>query len=165
MMANQGDSGSAPPRRRQHEDIWSLPAITALEIVRRRYRRPRKYQRAGRLVEIAEGIEIIIETDDEIPARALSPVLNVGRTQVTEALATGHRTYRFAVVDEDALHEGAPIRLGWIGLPPPDGAARFSYHAPHGTAEEEDEPQTGRRSSFLDFLLGGLRRFFGRPAR
>lgn len=157
-MAIQGDSGSALPRREQGQGLWTLPAIVALSIIRRRYLRPRRYQRAGRLIALEEGIEIVVETDDEFPARALSPVLNIGREQVTECTAIGPRRYLFAVTDEAVLREGAPIRLGWIGLPPPEGTARFSYHAPSGEAERESE----RRRSLLDVLRAIWRRLFGR---
>jgi|GEM_PF-2089774 len=158
-MAIQGDTGSGLPPQ-PHEDIWALPQIRALRIVRRRYRRPRKYMLRGRTIEIEEGVEIIIETDGGFPARALSPVLNVGRAQVAEASEISPHSYRFAVVEEEALEDGAPIRLGWIGLPPPEDAARFVFHAPRGPAEEEPELEAARWPSILDWLLRIIRRLF-----
>jgi hypothetical protein len=137
-MASQSDSGARLPQ--PQDDIWTLPEIRSLRILRRRHSPPRKFQRAGRLIEVGEGTEIIIETDGEIPVRALSPVLNIGSEQVTEVEPAGRHSYRFFVVDEAVLREGAPIRLGWMGLPAPAKESRFTFHDPVGEAEEARPP-------------------------
>lgn len=168
-MTIQSDSGSRLPPPRQG-DIRTLPEISSLTIVRRRYRRPRRFQLAGRLIEISEGTEIVVETDGEIPIRALSPVLNVGSTQLTELERASERSYRFFVLDEPALREGAPIRLGWIGLPPPKDEALFTYYAPRGEAEEAP---VSPGSDILTWIIARLpalarriiERLFGRAGR
>lgn len=125
----QGDSESrlqTAPRR----DLWALPNIETLTIERVQYRPARKHVVAGKVVEFSEGIEIVVQTDGEIPIRALSPALYVGDAELAENERVSATSYRFFVLDEDALRVGAPITLGWIGLRPPEGRSKFRYDVP-----------------------------------
>lgn len=128
-MATTGDSGSRLPDK-QSPDLWALPEIKSLRIERVRYKTPRKHAAGGKLVEFREGIEILIETDGDIPVRALSPALNVGSEQVVENEPVGKNAQRFFVTNPEALREGAAISLGWVGQPAPKGKAKFRYHVP-----------------------------------
>ena len=131
----QGDSElhpDTPPRR----DLWTLPKIRRIYIERRRYDPPRKHAIAGGVVEVAEGTEIIVETADTIPMRALSPALYVGGVEVAENEQVDATTLRFFVADERTLRAGAPIVLGWAGHPPRSTRSSHRYQAPgtSGTA-------------------------------
>lgn len=128
-MANSGDSGGRLPDK-PSRDLWALPAIKAVSIERVRYKNPRKHPVGGQLVTIEEAIEITIETDGEIPVRALSPALNVGQAQMVENEPVGTRGLRFFVTDGQALRDGAPISLSWVGQPAQGGKAKFHYRAP-----------------------------------
>jgi hypothetical protein len=131
-MTTQGDSESrqpAPPGR----DLWALPEIRSLTIERVRYRSPRRHAVAGEVVEFDEGVEITLETNGEIPIRALSPALHVGSTELAENEQVDATSYRFFVLDEAAVRSGDPITLGWAGHPPAKAKADFRYEAPAGT--------------------------------
>jgi hypothetical protein len=130
-MTMQGDS-SSHPRKPPSRDLWKLPRIEKVTIQRVRYQPPRKHVIGGRVVEFAEGVEILVQTDGEIPVRALSPALNVGDAEVVENERAAEGAYRFFVLDEEALDEGAPISLGWVGVPKKRGKAKFRYRAPGG---------------------------------
>lgn len=119
-----------PPRR----DLWKLPSIQSLKIERVQYRNGRKHTVAGTLIELKEGLEILIQTDGEIPVRALSPALHIGRVEVAENERIGDKAYRFFVLNEGELEKGAAIALGWVGAPPPPKAKpKFRYEPPRGS--------------------------------
>jgi len=125
----QGDSESrlqTAPRR----DLWALPNIETLTIERVQYRPARKHVVAGKVVEFSEGIEIVVQTDGEIPMRALSPALYIGSTELAENERVTATSYRFFVLDKKALQAGAPISLGWVGHPAPKTRSKFRYQAP-----------------------------------
>jgi hypothetical protein len=128
-MAMQGDSESRLPPTPQR-DLWALPEIKTLKVERVRYRSARKHVIAGKVIEVADGIEIVVQTDGEIPIRALSPALHVGSAEIAENERVSETSYRFFVLDEKALRPGAPITLGWVGHPAPKGRARFRYETP-----------------------------------
>ena len=115
-----------PPRR----DLWDLPNITTVEIERVRYRTPRRHTLRGETVELHQGIEILVETDGDIPVRALSPALHVGAAELVENEQVAERRYRFFVLDEKQLREGAPISLGWAGARAKRRPTKFKYSAP-----------------------------------
>jgi hypothetical protein len=131
----QGDSETELDQR-PSRDIWSLPRITSMQVARVRYRRPRRHAVDGRIVEQDTGVEIVVETDGEIPIRALAPALHVGSAEVAENEQRGTTTYRFFVLDEQALQPGDPITLGWVGHPPPDTTSRFRYEPPSTVTSE-----------------------------
>jgi hypothetical protein len=125
----QGDSEYLPQKPRPR-DLWALPKIRGISIERKRYLPPRKHAVAGELVEFGEGVEIVVQTESEIPIRALSPALYVGSIEIAENEQVDATTYRFFVLDEHALREGAPIVLGWVGQPPPKKRSAFRYGVP-----------------------------------
>lgn len=117
-----------------HRDLWTLPKIKELKIERVRYRVPRKHTVGGREVVFEEGVEILVQTDGEIPIRALSPALHIGSAEVAENEQVDARLYRFFVFDEAALRAGASITLGWVGhARPKSGDRTFRYEAPRDT--------------------------------
>ena len=125
----QGDSElhpDIPPRR----DLWTLPKIRRIAIERRRYDPPRRHAIAGAIVEVTQGTEIIVETTEAIPMRALSPALYVGGVEVAENEQVDATTLRFFVADERALRAGAPIVLGWAGHPPSTTRSSHRYEPP-----------------------------------
>lgn len=179
-MAVQGDTGSRlpPPPR---SDLWTLPQIRTLDIERVRYLPPRKQIVAGTVIEIGEGVEIIVRTDGEIPMRALAAALYVGTAEVAEGERIDPTTYRFFVLDEADLLPGAPIRLGWAGLgaPAPDGKSTFPYAKPEGLVHRsgdgpsrrppEDEPREEtwwwRPFQILGAIIRWLTNLFRSPTR
>jgi hypothetical protein len=130
-MNSDSQSRIASP---EQPDLWQLPEITSVEVQRNRYRPARRHVLAGRVIEREEGIEILVRTEGEIPVRALSPALYVGDTQMVENEQVDPHLHRFFVIG-DQPEPGAPIRLGWVGHPPPPGQTRFRYESPAEGAE------------------------------
>jgi hypothetical protein len=128
-MLMTSDSESRLPKP-PHHDLWELPNIASVKIERVRYRTPRRHILRGEAVEFREGIEILVETDGDIPIRALSPALRVGAAELVENEQVAERRYRFFVFDEKQLREGAPISLGWVGARAKRGPTKFKYSAP-----------------------------------
>ena len=120
------DAGTGAPRPSPTE-LWRLPRIVKLSIERVRYPRPRRHVQAGRVVEVPEGVEVFVETAEELPIRALSPALYIGTTEVAENERVGERQYRFFVLDESTLRDGSPIALGWAGVPGRRVRSSFRY--------------------------------------
>jgi hypothetical protein len=135
----QSDSESRVPQPSQR-DLWGLPKIKALKVERVRYRKARKHVVKGKVVELNQGVEIIVQTDGEIPMRALSPALYVGSTEIAENERIDPTSYRFFALDEEALKAGAPITLGWVGHPAPKSRSKFRYQPPRDSGLE---PVTG----------------------
>jgi hypothetical protein len=119
----------APPRR----ELRALPNIQSIKIERVQYKNARKHTVAGKLVELREGVEIIVQTDGEIPVRALSPALHVGSAEIAENERIGDKAYRFFVLDAEALKKGDPITLGWVGARPSKTRTKFRYEPPRGS--------------------------------
>jgi hypothetical protein len=115
-MADTSDVQPPEPRR-EEPDISFLPEIVELASVRKSYRKPRYRARGGELEEVREAVEIIVETSEPFPQRALGPVLVVGSVELSEAERVGPNRYRFYGYDVERLKEDAPIRIGWFGQP------------------------------------------------
>lgn len=141
------NDASTPKDRRDEPDLWALPKLTRVRSVRVRYLRPRRRLLEGKPVEVSEGVELQVQTDGEIPIRALSPALFIGDAEVAENRTDPDgTTHRFLVDDEAKLADGAEITLGWVGHPPAGGSrtaakAKFRYSAP---TETIDEPPPAR---------------------
>jgi hypothetical protein len=126
-MTSDSDSRLPKPPDR---DLWKLPNIASVKIERVRYRTPRRHILRGGVVEFREGIEILVETEGAIPVRALSAALHVGAAELAENEQVAESRYRFFVLDEKQLREGAPISLGWVGARARRGRTKFRYSAP-----------------------------------
>jgi hypothetical protein len=126
-MTSDSDSRLPKPPDR---DLWKLPNIASVRIERVRYRTPRQHVVRGRVVECGEGIEILVETEGAIPVRALSAALHVGAAELSENEQVAEGRYRFFVLEEEQLREGAPISLGWVGVRAKRGRTKFRYSAP-----------------------------------
>jgi len=94
-------------------DLWFLPKVVRVEIARVRYPEPRQFVIDRKLQEVDEAVEIVVHTSEELPERAVAPVLFVGDHRLTESEPAGFRKYRFFAFDSTALKEDAPISLGW----------------------------------------------------
>jgi len=114
----------------EQRDLWALPEIESLTIERVGYREARRHVVSGEAVERSEGVEIAVRTTGEIPIRALSPALHVGKAEVAENEQLDATSYRFFVFDEEVLEDGAPISLGWAGHPPRRVRTKFRYERP-----------------------------------
>lgn len=145
-MVTQGDSGSRVSGPAE-PDLWALPRVVSLEVVRALYRNPRRHFVRGALVEMAEGLEITIRTDGEIPVRALSPALFVGGVEVRENETLSPTAYRFFVLDDQAPPPGAPVALGWAGLPGTAEVTEFRYQPPIAARQEQgrEAPPDGKK--------------------
>jgi len=118
-----GDSSSRIPEPAP-VDLWRLPRVLQIRARRVRYRAPKQHAVGSKVVEVNEGVEIDIRTDDEFPVRALSPVLYVGATALTELERVGKNHYRFRGIAPEKLIEGAPVLLGWSGTGPGGAATK-----------------------------------------
>jgi hypothetical protein len=92
---------------------WRLPRIVAMEALRVRYSPPAYHVIERELRPVSEAIEIVIQTEEPIPERALAPVLFVGDEELTESEPAGYLRYRFFGFYPDRLKESAELALGW----------------------------------------------------
>ena len=111
-------------------NLWSLPKISKLQIDRVTYSTPRRHVAGGRVVEFYDCIEILVQTDNDIPIRALSPALYVGNIEVAENERVSKGHYRFFVFDEEKLKDGAAISLGWASVTGKRARTKFKYRSP-----------------------------------
>jgi hypothetical protein len=111
--------GAIPEPRRPVRDPWYLPDIRRVEAVLRRYRRPRVTYEGLERVENKQAVELLVETSDPFPVRALSPVLYIGDEPVPDWELEDDSHYRFFAFRPERLEEGAPLSLGWPGDPVP----------------------------------------------
>lgn len=123
-----------PPHR--HPNLQHLPEVVAVQVHRVRYRRPRRLTVQGKDHQLAEAVEIVVETSEPLPIRALNPVLYVGDTALTVAEGEGERRYRFLAPRPDDLQPGAPIALGWNESGAARQPTRFTYQPPAQPAVE-----------------------------
>jgi hypothetical protein len=101
----QGDAGGVVR--------WRLPRIVAIEALRVRYSTPSYHVIDRELRPVSDAIEVVIQTEEPIPERALAPVLYIGDEELTESEPAGHLRYRFFGFYPDRVKDGAPIALGW----------------------------------------------------
>jgi hypothetical protein len=110
------DTDSINPNARG-EGQARLPAIKSVRVKRARYAAPRRYFRGLQPVEAREGIEVLIETTEELPVRSLSPVAFIGEVLPDDAEVAGPKLYRFFFFDIERLQPGAPISFGFPNAP------------------------------------------------
>lgn len=133
-MSNDPGQREARGRRPDHR----LPRILRVSTTRAAFDPPPRRNFDSALAPVPDTVEFLIETDGPIPVRALSPVLYVGDTPVTEVSADDDRHYRFVALRPASLRDGAPLVLGWSGQTP--GTALASDDA----AAESDAQETFR---------------------
>ena len=109
-----GDISSQEMRPAQ-PDIWRLPEIESIKVVRVHYRQPVQYAEGASRKEVSEAIEFQVTTSDDFPIRALAPALFVGDTAVTESKHVGDRKYLFVSYGRREFKDDAPISVGWFG--------------------------------------------------
>lgn len=125
-MSNDQSEREPLPRR----PVLTLPRVlsvttsaTSLSPARRNF--------DSDLPALEHTVEVVVETDGPIPVRALSPVLYVGGTPLTEVAAIDETHYRFVALAPAELADGAPITLGWSGQPPASTEdSSFRFQAP-----------------------------------
>ena len=122
------DPGARDRRLRPHLGLPRPVSVTARLVS---FEPPRHRHFDSALPRLERTVELLVETDGPIPARGLSPVLYVGEVPVTEVVADDETHYRFVAMEPERLREGAPITLGWSGMPVSDGVATgASFVAP-----------------------------------
>jgi hypothetical protein len=111
------DSGISEPSEKE-EDLWRMPQILTVEVIRVHYRKPIEYFMKSKPVHIQEAMEFLVKTSEEFPIRALSPALFVEDFPVTEVSHVGENLYRFVAPapELERLKTGAAISIGWAGV-------------------------------------------------
>jgi hypothetical protein len=107
--------------------VWRLPKIIAVHIARVRYRQPQYHVIQHKMTPVETAVEVVIQTTEPIPERALSPALFIGEEILIESEPAGHLRYRFYAFEEARLKEGAPIALGWTMSNSPKVESDFRY--------------------------------------
>lgn len=108
-------------------DLWRLPEVISVRAVRVRYDEPRTYAIGPRLAEAREAVEILLETSEPFPDRALSPALYVDDVELSESQQLGDTLYRFYAYDFENLNEGGVISIGWMRQPQPRKRTALRY--------------------------------------
>jgi hypothetical protein len=115
-----------------------MPEMTDVKI-RAAEHRPRSTRDfATPLAEAKDAVEIVVSLKTAPPARALSPVLYVGDTRLTESEAVDKegKEIRFWAFDRSKLAEGVPIEMRWMNEAPlaskreAKAAPKFTYSWP-----------------------------------
>jgi hypothetical protein len=111
----------------------NLPAIVSVEASRVRYDPPRRHYVGKELMEIREGIELLVRTAAPLPVRAITPVLFIGDTVVSDYEVAGPNLYRFFLFDLERITLGAPIALGWPFAPRAIRPTSFRFEIPRNS--------------------------------
>ena len=98
-------------------NLWRLPDAISVRAVHVRYEEPRTFAVGPRLSQAHEAVEILLETSEPFPERALSPALYVDDVELTESQQVGDTLYRFYAFDFEDLKEGGVVSIGWMGQP------------------------------------------------
>jgi hypothetical protein len=117
---------------------WEMPEVTGVKIRAAEYHPRATRNFATPLAEVKDAVEIVVTFKTPPPARAMSPVLYVGETRLTESetLDKEGKAMRFWAFDRSKLLEGAPIEVRWMGEPPPGpktgakASPKFVYSLP-----------------------------------
>jgi hypothetical protein len=112
---------------------FQLPVILELTINLVNFKAPKFKNIQSSLAKYKEAMEIRIITSQPIPARAASPVLQIGDV-IASHYITGIKPneYLFYAFDIKHLKEGDPIFFKWINEPINSkvNATKFKYQAP-----------------------------------
>jgi len=124
----------APPIRTARAPNWELPEILGVKIRATPYQPKSMRNFRSPLEPVPEAMEFILTLKSPIPARALGPVLYVGKERLTEseAIDAEGRELRFWAFNRSRLKEGAPIIMVWDGDEPAKERkkAKFTYAPP-----------------------------------
>jgi hypothetical protein len=111
MKATQ--NGSHPERI----ELWDLPEIVNVEAKKVRYEPPKQFWVNRQILEVRDGLELLVQLTKPLPIQAITPALYIGDTAVMDYKIEGKNLYRFFVINPEALQPGALIALGWPQLP------------------------------------------------
>ena len=109
------DAGYLEPRAPRPQ--WELPKVLKIRIARVPYEAAQYRHFESVYARYNEAIEFLVQLDGPFPVRALSPVLFVGDTPVTEGEVVDQNVHRFLAFEFEKLEQGAPISFGWPGQP------------------------------------------------
>lgn len=104
-------------RNPRGEEGSLLPGIVSVRVKRARYTKPRRYFNGLQPLDAREGVEVLIETTEELPIRTVSPVVFIGDVLPGDAEVAGPKLYRFFFFDLGRLKPGAPISFGFPNAP------------------------------------------------
>src|SRR5262249_27624169 len=90
-----------------------LPGIVNIESRAVSYAVPKIFFVGSERREVRQAVEITVQTDAPIPARAISPVIFVGGTPIVEMETVGRNLYKFYAIEPSQLQQGAAIAFGW----------------------------------------------------
>ena len=96
---------------------FSLPNIKDIRIQLITYKPPKHRYFESSFSKYKEAIEFKVLTDRPIPVRALSPVLHIGNTSITEGESLSPNEYRFLAFKINELEDNTPIYFAWQGDP------------------------------------------------
>lgn len=96
----------------------TLPRIVNVTTRLATYDVPKIFYVGPEKKEVRRALEITVQTDAPIPARAVSPVIWIGDAPVAEMETVGANRYRFYALDPALLRDGAAIAFGWPELEP-----------------------------------------------
>lgn len=115
------DRPSAPDRlsatsgEERRINLWRLPRLVSVSTRMVTFPEPRTYFVGSERHETGQAIELRVETSEPIPVRAVTPILVVGETAISDYTTEGTKTYKFTAYQPERLRSGAPIRWGWPG--------------------------------------------------
>jgi hypothetical protein len=94
-----------------------IPRVLSVQTRPVRFDPPVRFYRGGRLVEMTDAIELLVQTAAAMPVLDETPVLFIGSVPVSEYVGVGPNLYRFRAYDVDRLQRGARISIGWPNAP------------------------------------------------
>lgn len=106
-------SRSTPER----SNLWKLPDIVNVDVKQAHYDPPKQFWVNREILEVHDGLELMVQLSEPLPSRAVTPALYIGDTAILEYDTAGPNLYRFYVINPLALEPGAPISFGWPNLP------------------------------------------------
>src|SRR5215211_1305244 len=123
--ASQGETRVPGPR-------LELPKLVHITIRRVPFEPPRHRHFTSKLSDFSEAIEFRVQTDRPLNlSTAITPVLFVGDTMLTEGEQLDKNIYTYLAFEEDELKPGAAIALAYPHTPAevrPE--SRFRYESP-----------------------------------
>jgi hypothetical protein len=106
------------PTDQRRGPLDTLPRIVSVSTRLADYAVPKIFFVGTERKEVRRALEITVQTDAPIPARAISPVIWIGDAPVREMETVGPNQYRFYALDPAPLRDGAAIAFGWPEVEP-----------------------------------------------